>query len=151
MSDFEPMMMPTRGASTSSSANSASAWTWVAGGAGSDTGDVPPQLSTIELDHVGGSIRRLAGGSGVVAERGDIEHAATGGDQLAVARGGAGVADLHRRRDAVQAADDVARRRGDRIAARRQHDGDRRARVPVELHAGQAARLDGAVERVEQV
>src|SRR3954453_1906014 len=77
MSDLEPMMMPTRGASTSSSANAASvaAATSVLGGAGSDIGDVPAKLSTVELDHVGGSIRSLPGGSGVVAQCGDVEHA----------------------------------------------------------------------------
>ena len=37
------------------------------------------------VDHVGGSIRALAGGLRAVAERGHVEHAAAGGDDRAVA------------------------------------------------------------------
>src|SRR3954462_11663112 len=95
MSDLEPMMMPTRGASTSSPANSASAWTWVLGGAGSDIGDVPAELATVELDHVRGSIRGAPGGTGVVPERGDIGAPPPRRHHLAVALGRAGVEDLH--------------------------------------------------------
>src|SRR4051794_21719204 len=151
MSDLEPMMMPTRGASTSSSANSASAWTWVLGGAGSDIGDVPAQLATVELDHVRGSIRGAPGGTGVVPERGDIEDASARRDDLAVALGRARVDDLHVGGHGVEPADHVARGGGRRVAAGRQHDRDRRARVPLELEAVEAARVDGALQRVQQV
>ena len=100
MSDLEPMMMPTRGASTSMPSNSASAAvSWRA--RRSLIRDVPAQLAAVEVDQVGGSIRGGPGGVHAVAERGHIEDAPAGRDDLAVALGGARVDDL-----------DACRRRG---------------------------------------
>src|SRR3954468_1847133 len=94
MSDLEPMMIPTRGASTSSSANSVSTSVCVSGGAGSLIGDVPPQLAAVERNQVGGSIGGLPGGPDVVAQRRHVEDAAARGDDRAVALGRARVQDL---------------------------------------------------------
>src|SRR3954454_12846982 len=101
MSDFEPMMMPTRGASTSSSANSASTAVSVSGGAGSGVviGDVPSELAAVERDQVGGSIRGAARGARVLAERRHVEDTPAGGDEPSVALGGARMQDLDLARD----------------------------------------------------
>ena len=54
-------------------------------------------------------------------------------------------------RDAVEPADDVARRGARRVAAGGEHDADRGARVPLELRARQAARLGRGEQQREQV
>src|SRR5436305_11235867 len=123
MSFLEPMTTPTRGASTSMPSNSASTWVIVSGAegccslmrsrsSGSHTldgaaGDVASQLLPLEGDHVGGSIRGLPGGAGVLAERGDVEHPSPRGHDLAVAKRGARVRDLDLGGDVLEASDRV--------------------------------------------
>ena len=109
MSDFEPMMIPTRGASASSPASSVlglrlrigsstavpgiavprSSWS-----SGVSDGharalhgpqrDVASQLPALEGDPVGGSIGGVAGVGRRRAERRDVEHAPAGGHEVAV-------------------------------------------------------------------
>ena len=95
MSDFEPMMMPTRGASTVellelglgsvSDASPVCASARLMSALHGPQRDVAAQLTALEGDQVGGSIGGVAGGAGVVAERRDVQHAAAGGDDRAVA------------------------------------------------------------------
>ena len=59
--------------------------------AGSVQRDVPTQLAPVEVDHVGGSIRGVPGGTDVRAEGGDVEDPAAGRDDLAARLGGARV------------------------------------------------------------
>src|SRR5881227_2499074 len=117
MSLLEPMTMPTRGASTSVSVSPParsliprSSLPLAHGGHALHRapGDVAPQLLALERDHVGGSIRGIPGGARVVAERGHVEDAPAGGDDVSVAQGGARVGDLDPRRDRVEARDHVA-------------------------------------------
>src|ERR1700716_2276240 len=98
MSLLDPMTMPTRGASTSMPSSSDSTSVIVSGAGGSRSligcagsrshslhgapGDVASQLLSLESNHVGRSIRGVPGGGGILAEAGDVEHAAAGGHDL---------------------------------------------------------------------
>src|SRR6476659_8972306 len=57
--------------------------------------DVRAVLRAGELDHVDGLVGAAPGIGQVVAQCGDVQHPAAGGDQLAVAERGAGVEDHH--------------------------------------------------------
>ena len=71
------------------------------------------------------SYARSRAAAGVGAERGHVQHPAAGGDDLAVARGGAGVGHLGQLGRRVEAADHVALRGALRVAGRGEHQGHR--------------------------
>ena len=124
MSDCDPMMIPTSGASGSVASSCVerlrARWSLRAGAARScahalhgPLGDVAPQLPPVELDQVRGSIGTIAGGRRVGAQRGHVQDAAAGGDDRPVVGArGARVDDLGARVGrGVEAGDDVARGR----------------------------------------
>src|SRR5436305_12223238 len=164
MSLLEPMTMPTRGVSTSSPSKSGSTWVSVSGAEGwpsvipvasppplalalahehGAARDVSSQLLPLESDHVGGSIRGVPGGGGVLAEGRDVEHAAAGGHDLAALAGGSRVRHLDVGSHPVETRDHVALRRGLGIARAGEHHGHGPALVPAQLGSGQAAGLGG--------
>src|SRR5882757_3523707 len=144
MSFLEPMMIPTSGCSvsissisSSSSANTCSlvcgseisliiggssslaGLTSLAGGPGHRSGgDVGAELHPVEGDPTGRIVRAIAGLGRVGAEPGHVEHASTGGDDLAVALGRAGVGHLGDRRRLLEAVDHLALRGALGVAGR---------------------------------
>ena len=161
MSLLEPMTMPTRGASTSMPSNSASTavsvWRSCAGllahAPAACSAMSRAQLAPVELDHVGGSIRGVPGGTASAPERGDVEDAAAGGhDRRRRPRRCPRAITSTSGGHAVEAADDVAATRrtpGSRAeasttvtAARSSHSSS----TPAE-----AARARRAQQQVEQV
>src|SRR4051794_6775702 len=82
---------------------------WLAGDAVDRSGgDVRAHLHPVELDPPGGIVCAIAGVGRGRAERGDVEYASAGGDDLALALGGARVGDLGKLGGGVEAPDRVA-------------------------------------------
>ena len=152
--------MPTRGASTSSSANSSSARLRDRlrhAGAGCVTALVPahPAMSRRSCLPSNGSrprqhtrrLGRLPARRPAPSRRARARRRSP--PRRRVPR--AGVEDLHAGRHLVEPGDRVAGRRALGIAARGEHDAHRRALVPRGLGAGQAARLGRREQQLEQV
>ena len=115
--------------------------------------DVAAELHAVEADGVdrlvGALLRRLD----VVAERGDAEHAAAGGDDLAVLRGRAGVEDVHvvagcRASGRPWMTSPLLGVSG--IVGGGQHDAERDAAVPFGFDLVEAA-VDGGFEQGDEV
>src|SRR5882757_4164874 len=169
MSFFDPMMIPTSGPEASKSCSICSIWTsvcvsgvmslmsssrgWLGTGNSVDGagGDVGADLHPVEGDPPRGIVRTIARRGRVGAEPGDVEHAAAGGDDLAVALGGARVGHLGQLRRLGEPVDHVARRGAFRVAGRGQHHGHRPVVVEVGAHPGEAARLARGAKEVEEV
>ena len=161
------MTIPTRGASTSRSSNWCSTSVSVAGAAAPARCAQPPTLSTaraprcpclhllaVELGLAQRRRRRARAASAAVApEPGHVQHAASGGHDLAIQLGRARVEDLDLERvDRSQPADLVAgstRTPGSR--ARPAPRSPPRSRRPLELDALEAAGAAGALQQLEQV
>src|SRR5262245_38341251 len=146
LSFFEPMMIPTRGASTSISSKASSTagigvdsvgwgsseislissflWLGLTGdaldGAG---GDVGAHLLPVELDPPGRIVCAIAGRGRGGPERRHVEDPTSGGKDLAVVLRRAGVGDLGELGGVVEAADRVAHRGALRVAGRGEDQG----------------------------
>ena len=129
---------------------------WRARGAGCSLmpeRDVPAQLAPVERRSCRRQHTRRPGRLATSSpERGHVEHAPAGGDDLAVALGGARVGDLDAGRHAVEPADHVAR--GRRLAgsrARRARRSPPRARPTRARRPPSPPGSRRALEQVEQV
>ena len=97
------------------------------------------------------SYARSRASAGVAPMPGHVEHPATRGDDLAVARGGAGVGHLGDRGRLLESLDHVALRGGLRVPGGGEDHGHRPVLAELRLDPGQAARLPRREAELEQV
>src|SRR5689334_16449077 len=101
-------------------------------------GDVGADLHSLEGDPAGGIVCTIARLGGARTKTRHVQYPPTGGDDLAVALGGAGVGHLGDRRRLVETADHVPLRGGLRVAGGGEDDGHRPVVAELGRGPGQA-------------